>query len=846
MHTYSRFPRRPGAGALLVALTLGLVAGQASAQHSPPPTFMADYRHDTGPVENTSGERDVVASFTVWIQGASSVQLRFDEVQLAGDVIGGSGSILRITSHLDGAVQEMNRYHVAEWSNRSAYFNGDTVQVDIVAHPGTGINRVRLGRVLAEEAPTVIESQCGPADDRVASSDPRAARVLPVGCTGWLIDDCNECMLTAGHCGGGVGTIQFNVPLSNPNGSLNHPPPSDQYAADPSSLQATGGGIGNDWGYYGTFANPNTGLTAGEAQGMTYVLQLPPPIPASQNIRITGYGVDGGSANQTQQTHVGPWLEFSGSRLEYQTDTQGGNSGSAVLWEEQGVAIGIHTNAGCSSTNGNTGTAINNGNLQAALANPMGVCEASIQLLSAIPERLASGVSASIDLSISGLVQPGTAELNVRYDGGSFLQVPLVHGMGSFYQAVLPPPTCSAQVEFYFSADLGQCGGPVTNPANAPAELYSLSVGDAVSTTVYDMEMAMGWALAPSGDTATAGAWELVDPIGTASQPEDDHTPGAGVQCWVTGQVGDVDDGRTSLWSPSLDLTSQSNPHISYWRWYSNSQGININDRLRVHVSNDDGGTWTSVEEVGPAPPQTNGGWFQHTFRVADFVAPTNQVRLRVRASDLGAFSAVEAAIDDFEVFDIVCTAMLADCNGNGIVDFDDIAAGRSMDMNGDNIPDECGTLGSEYCFCPSGPCGNDSATTGCLHSGGIGPRSTATGSLSVAADDLVILGFDLPANKPGLMFMGASQIQVPFGDGQRCVGAGGIGVFRYGVQQSDASGVFTMGPGLAATSLQRFGAAGQITAGSTWKFQAWLRDPSGPCGSGFTTGTALSVTFTP
>ncbi|MFT5050970.1 MAG: hypothetical protein ACI8QZ_002377, partial [Chlamydiales bacterium] len=47
-------------------------------------------------------------------------------------------------------------------------------------------------------------------------------------------------------------------------------------------------------------------------------------------------------------------------------------------------------------------------------------------------------------------------------------------------------------------------------------------------------------------------------------------------------------------------------------------------------------------------------------------------------------------------------------------------------------------------------------------------------------------------------------------------------------------------------TSLQRFGAAGQITAGSTWKFQAWLRDPSGPCGSGFTTGTALSVTFTP
>jgi hypothetical protein len=31
----------------------------------------------------------------------------------------------------------------------------------------------------------------------------------------------------------GGGTMQFNVPLSHPNGSIIHPPPEDQYTVDP-------------------------------------------------------------------------------------------------------------------------------------------------------------------------------------------------------------------------------------------------------------------------------------------------------------------------------------------------------------------------------------------------------------------------------------------------------------------------------------------------------------------------------------------------------------------------------------------------------------------------------------
>ena len=45
-----------------------------------------------------------------------------------------------------------------------------------------------------------------------------------------------------------------------------------------------------------------------------------------------------------------------------------------MIWEDQGIAIGIHTNGGCSTGGGsNAGTALSNQALQTALANPVGL-----------------------------------------------------------------------------------------------------------------------------------------------------------------------------------------------------------------------------------------------------------------------------------------------------------------------------------------------------------------------------------------------------------------------------------------------------------------------------------------
>eukprot|EP01047_Picozoa_sp_COSAG01_P035885 COSAG01_NODE_2776_length_7094_cov_14.701930_2_plen_282_part_00 len=105
------------------------------------------------------------------------------------------------------------------------------------------------------------------------------------GCSGWLIQDpaTSVCegsnFLTAGHCGAPAsgGTMQFNVPLSSPTGSINHPGPEDQYSVDPESVQSLNSGVGFDWMYMGCFPNSETGLTAYEAQGDAYELTTAVP-----------------------------------------------------------------------------------------------------------------------------------------------------------------------------------------------------------------------------------------------------------------------------------------------------------------------------------------------------------------------------------------------------------------------------------------------------------------------------------------------------------------------------------------------------------------------------------------
>jgi hypothetical protein len=326
---------------------------------------------DSGPVAAPQDAAGITIGFLVDSPGATWLRLRFSDIQLA------TGAGLRIVSLADGAVQTHSQRTAEEWGRTSAYMNGDAVWVEVHSPANTGASRVRLEAYTAGVALPPAPTQCGPADDRAPSSDPRVARLQPSACTAFLVDHCSHPLLTAGHCTGGFNIVEFNVPPSTAGGNLVHPPPAHQYAVDFASLQASVVAIGSDWAVFGCFPNPNTGKTPYQAQLVAFTRQNPPLFDPALTMRVTGCGNDltPPDRNFTQQTHAGPYFSLSGNVVRYQADTEGGNSGSPVILESTGNVIAIHTNGGCNSglTGGNAGTSLANSGLNAALNTPLGV-----------------------------------------------------------------------------------------------------------------------------------------------------------------------------------------------------------------------------------------------------------------------------------------------------------------------------------------------------------------------------------------------------------------------------------------------------------------------------------------
>jgi hypothetical protein len=152
----------------------------------------------------------------------------------------------------------------------------------------------------------------------------------------------------------------------------------------------------------------------------------------------------------------------------------------------------------------------------------------------------------------------------------------------------------------------------------------------------------------------------------------------------------------TTLFSPVLD-GSGAESRVGYSRWYSNARGAAPNaDVFRVLISNNNGTSWVPLETVGPGGAEADGGWYAKEFRVADFVTPSAQVRLRFVAEDTGSGSLVEAAIDEVRIRILVCEASTpGDINGDGTVDGSDLAAllstwgqNGAADINGDGTID--------------------------------------------------------------------------------------------------------------------------------------------------------------
>jgi hypothetical protein len=319
------------------------------------------------------------------------LRLIFEEANL------GRHSFIIITSMWDRKWQKLDAISIEQWQFSSAYFNGNQVKIELHVAPFDkniffSIKEVIVGDYIGND--NLIESQCGPTDDRVSSNQLAAGRLLNVGCTAWIIPNGN--FVSAGHCidASDANVVEFQVPLSLPDGTMKHPGPEDQYSVNVSSkVFSFSGDIGDDWGTFEVFPNSVTGLLPKVAQRAFWpIIQYFGP----ESIRITGYGVDDGVDYATQQTHVGPNAGSSGTTLRYVTDTRGGNSGSPVIDEETGYAVGVHTNGGCSASGGhNSGTSFFNAEFWDAVEQGAGDC--LLQSASnPVPAHTEIGVSVNI------------------------------------------------------------------------------------------------------------------------------------------------------------------------------------------------------------------------------------------------------------------------------------------------------------------------------------------------------------------------------------------------------------------------------------------------------------------
>lgn len=358
-------------------------AALANGETDPIPYWTIPVSTDSGAIEGVGEGMKPVFRQEVASGGAPWVRVIFDPsmTELNGPTRGPGATVMRITSLQDGHVQLLNKDTLEQWGYSTAYFNGEAVEIEIFAAEGHEC-RVAVLEVQAGLIPDgQVASICGPTDDRVASTEARVGRIMPVGCTAWLFDGKPNAMLSAGHCFDATTAtvVQFNVPLSTAGGATVNPPPSDQYAIDATSIQFANVAIGNDWAHFGVFANSTTGFAPLVRQGSSFQTNA---AAATTTIRITGFGVDDGTANQTNQTHAGPYDSLVGTIIRYRADTTGGNSGSPIIRESDGRSMGIHTNAGCGNSGGtvtgaNQGTTMGNTGLANAIANPLGVAAAT-------------------------------------------------------------------------------------------------------------------------------------------------------------------------------------------------------------------------------------------------------------------------------------------------------------------------------------------------------------------------------------------------------------------------------------------------------------------------------------
>lgn len=410
-------------------------------------------------------------------------------------------------------------------------------------------------------------------------------------------------------------------------------------------------------------------------------------------------------------------------------------------------------------------------------------------IVATVPTLVAPNTPTPISVAVGG-TPVGPVQLFWRPNASTpYAAIDLASQGGGNYTGTLPGFACGDAPSFYVAFTESTCG-LLTDPAGAPTNAFALDVAVLVTSFQDQFQTDLGWT--PTNLGATSGDWQRGVPVNDAGWAYDPTSDGDGSgSCWLT-QNGtgntDVDGGSVQLLSPALDLSS---PTVTVeYLYFLRLTSSGSTDELRVEVSaNGTGGPWVTL-----VAHNTDGdlAWRAARFERADFLAagvsPGAAARLRFTATDAGSGHIVEAGLDGFRVSQSTCTV-----------------------------------VGANFCLATPNSTGSPAL-------------ASATGSASVAANDLVLRAQPVPASSNGIFYFGPNATQVPFGNGWRCVSGSTV---RLGIVTASGGAL------VRAVNNSVPPAAGLLVAGSTWNFQAWFRDVAAG-GSNFNLSNGLRIPFAP
>ena len=169
-----------------------------------------------------------------------------------------------------------------------------------------------------------------------------------------------------------------------------------------------------------------------------------------------------------------------------------------------------------------------------------------------------------------------------------------------------------------------------------------------------DFTTDLGWTIAGG---AERGIWERAKPEmvqfnTTIIQPPADNPFDIDYNCYLTAATGGIfenvggGDGVTTLISPAFDLTAYQNPILSFDRWWYTQYAFA--DTLEISIESN--GATTVLLQINGIDPFVS-EWHEEIFVLNDYLTPSANMRLKVRAVDSpGSLAIVESAFDVFKI----------------------------------------------------------------------------------------------------------------------------------------------------------------------------------------------------